>query len=286
MWEYKFLIVGTLKNCSKTLISTLDCIDKSFCRTSKYEYYLIESDSSDNTLQILKKIKKERKEFNFESYGFLKNKFPIRTERIAYCRNKYLDILFKNPIYNWVDYLVVIDFDGICSGLNESSLLSCWQYKEWDVMTCNNKGLYYDIYALRHDSWSPNDCWEHKRSLVEIGYSDFDAERQAVRGRMIKIDKSDNLIKVNSAFGGLAIYKKSSIPRDALYKGKDIEGKTICEHVIFNNFIKTNGGKIYINPNLIIGESPKEHTSEKNKFLVFLKKIILFLKSYYKKFFN
>lgn len=286
MQDKKFLIVGTVKNCSKTLFNTINCIDKAFSKTLKYKFFLVESDSTDNTSEILRNLKKKRKDFDFESCGFLKYKLPNRTERIAYCRNKYLNYLFKNSIYKWVDYLVVADFDGVCSSLNERNLSSCWEHDGWDVMTSNNKGLYYDIYALRHDIWSPNNCWEYKKALIEIGYNHFDAERQAVKGRMIKINPNAELIKVNSAFGGLAIYKKIAIPRDALYKGKDNNGQLICEHVIFNSFITSIGGNIYINPQLIIGESPKEHVLGGNKLFIFLKKLIRIIKSECKKLFS
>ena len=68
-----------------------------------------------------------------------------------------------------------------------------------------------------------------------------------------------------------------------LYTGKDKTGQLICEHVIFNSFITSIGGNIYINPQLVIGESPKEHVLGGNRLFVFFKKLILILKSELKK---
>ena len=77
---------------------------------------------------------------------------------------------------------------------------------------------------------------------------------------MIKIDSSEKVIPVDSAFGGLAIYKKSCIPDEAEYIGLSKNGEKICEHVSFHNSIKKNKGSIFINPKLIIGPSPYAHT--------------------------
>ena len=285
MQDNKFLIVGTVRNCSKTLLRTINCIDKSFFRALKYEFYLVESDSTDDTLSALKELKKSRQDFNFESQGFLKNKFPKRTDRIAYCRNKYLNVLFNNPYYNWVDYMVVLDFDGVCKNLNEKRLSSCWNNKEWDVITCNTYPTYYDIWALRHPLWSPNDCWGMKKSLKELGLDSYGAEKLAVRARMIKINPKNKFINVDSAFGGFAIYKKDSIPKNAFYSGKDSNNILICEHVIFHSFITSSGGKIYINPKLIIGNSPIEHKLSKNEWISNFQKIIIFLKDFFSQYF-
>ena len=55
------------------------------------------------------------------------------------------------------------------------------------------------------------------------------------------------MISVNSAFGGTGIYKLSSIPYNCKYKGSHPYGQEKCEHVDFNQGIKSNGGKLYIN---------------------------------------
>jgi hypothetical protein len=54
---------------------------------------------------------------------------------------------------------------------------------------------------------------------------------------------------VNQAFGGLAIYKMSSI-KNCNYTPHD--NNYICEHTIFTNNMKRNGySNFYINPKLI-----------------------------------
>ena len=58
------------------------------------------------------------------------------------------------------------------------------------------------------------------------------------------------LIPVNSAFGGIAIYKIKSI-QECRYNGLyDDEGEK-CEHVDFNECIRSKGGKIFINSSFL-----------------------------------
>ena len=66
---------------------------------------------------------------------------------------------------------------------------------------------------------------------------------------MIIIPPSDDWISVLSAFGGLAIYRKSILP-NARYVGA-LDNSPVCEHVPFHQAIVDNGGNIFINPSLI-----------------------------------
>ena len=50
-------------------------------------------------------------------------------------------------------------------------------------------------------------------------------------GPTIRLNPHRLELKVDSAFGGLAIYKVRSIPKTAKYIGVDVEGNEICEHV-------------------------------------------------------
>ncbi len=72
----------------------------------------------------------------------------------------------------------------------------------------------------------------------------------AVNSRMIHIPTDSDWIEVDSAFGGFAIYD-AAVFGFGEYSGVNVMGEETCEHVHFNNLIKEQGGKIYINPNLI-----------------------------------
>ena len=57
----------------------------------------------------------------------------------------------------------------------------------------------------------------------------------------------DGLLEVDSAFGGIAIYKLSSIPNNCNYVGKYQDESEYCEHVEFHRCIKKSGKNIHIN---------------------------------------
>jgi hypothetical protein len=196
--------------------------------------------------------------FNYSSLGTLREQFPRRTERIAYCRNHYLDTLKNNPTYKDVDYVVVTDLDGTNTHLTEENLLSNWKHTDWDVVTANQKGIYYDIWALRHPILSPNDCLGYYHFLVdELGIKKFTARKIAIHSRMITIPKSDKFIEVDSAFGGIAIYKKEVL-LDVCYVGIQ-DGREVCEHFPLHEQIRRKGYAIYINPNFVNCAAPLEH---------------------------
>jgi hypothetical protein len=57
-------------------------------------------------------------------------------------------------------------------------------------------------------------------------------------------------LEVDSAFGGLAVYKKS-VMMHGQYIGRYENGMEIAEHVPFHMEIRAHGGRILINPRLI-----------------------------------
>jgi hypothetical protein len=223
----------------------------------------------------LKELKSVYTNLDFVTLGNLEQKIPNRIERISYCRNQYLEAL-KTEKYSTVEYLVVSDLDGVNSLLNSSAVESCWIRDDWAAVTANQSAPYYDIYALRHPTWSPNDCWEFERQLRQQG-KDLDSAREiAVYSRQIVIRIDDKWIEVGSAFGGLGIYKVKFL-KDCLYSPTNQSGSVVCEHVALSQQIQANGGNIYINPRLInsawnphnMPNRPTRRLKRKIKILIF-----------------
>jgi FkbM family methyltransferase len=183
----------------------------------------------------------------------------LRTDRIAQCRNVYVDQIKSNPKYNEIDYVVVVDLDGLITEIDTKSILSCWDYDNWSAMTANQRAPYYDVWALRHDLWSPNDCWKQYEFFNLYNSISQDNLYTSIYSKMLEIPENSPIIKVNSAFGGLAIYIKS-IFDTCSYNGLTENGEQVCEHVYFNNLINSIGGNIFINPKLI-NAGYTEHTS-------------------------
>ncbi len=216
---------------------------------NELSFFLVESDSLDESVLVLSQLSSIYPEFNYVSMGCISSMYPSRTQRIAYCRNIYLDYFRNHAKY---DYLVVADLDGANNRLTKQGVLSCWNSPyRWDVCCANQLGPYYDIYALRHPIWCPTDCWKQQAFLQSHGMSKYKSSMVSVYDKMLTIDQSSPWIEVESAFGGLAIYKCSIINQSS-YSGVCPESNDdICEHVPFHASLRNNGAKIFINPMLI-----------------------------------
>ena len=99
------------------------------------------------------------------------------------------------------------------------------------------------------------------------GVSDEEAFERVFRPRVFSLPKGSQPVAVDSAFGGLGIYKMPSAIGGA-YRGErevritphDFAEQQItvqlCEHVPFNRRITRNGGRLFIVPSLINYTTP------------------------------
>lgn len=250
MLDIDILCVGIIRNGAAPLRRSVTTIDQAFGFAQKRKWLVIESDSDDNTLAVLGDLQKEIPSFSFQSLGILKDKIPERTHRIAYCRNAYLDEISANPQYKDVEYVVMADLDGVNDALDWKAALSCWTRIDWDACFANQTGAYYDIWALRHPVWSPNDCWQMHSFLVSNGVDPSYASYAAIGSRMIEISPDAPWIEVNSAFGGLGIYRRSVL-NNIRFDGRSPSAQQACEWVGFNQTLRARGHKLFINPKMI-----------------------------------
>jgi hypothetical protein len=248
-------IAGVARNCAKTLGGAVQSISNAFCIANTVKWIVVESDSDDETCRVLSDIQTSRADFKFHSLGKLRDAITARTERIAHCRNVYLQEFLFSPDYAGSGYLVVADLDDCNSLLTADGVESCFTQKDWSAVFANQLGPYYDIWALRHPLWCPDDCWREAEEITSDSVSYSEATWEKVSSRMITVDPEWRWIEVESAFGGLGIYKREALSR-ALYDGYTDKTSTflknqICEHVSINKKIIEEGGKLYINPALI-----------------------------------
>ncbi len=260
LFDQPFLIVGLVRNGEKTIDKEIRHLAKVFQNFSCLSWFVVESDSSDQTLYKLNGLTKDIPNFRFKSAGVLVDIMPSRLVRLAHCRNLYLDELRTNPLYQNIEYLVVADLDNMNPLLTEEAILSCWDKEVWGGCCANQRGPYYDLGALRHPDWMPNDCWRHYQFLLQQGKSEEEAMGAAVHANMVTIGEDSEWIEVDSAFGGIAIYPTKALG-DARYKGYDAQGRDAVDHIGFHEGIRANGYKIFINPKLI-NTSFNEHTRD------------------------
>jgi hypothetical protein len=247
----KFLIVGIVRNCSKHLLSEVARINSALSGFGNLSWFIVESDSTDKTVDVLDHISNIYKNFQYLSCGNLSLRIPVRTERLAFCRNLYLNYFRSNKPKQELDYVVVADFDGVNSNLTSDSIASCFERLEWDVCCANQAGPYYDIWALRHKIWNSGDCWKQFDFFENMGLKASLALEAAIYSKMLKIPQTHDWIEVDSAFGGLAIYRAHTLEADAFYEGLTPAGESVCEHVSLHSSLRSKNNKIFINPKLI-----------------------------------
>ncbi len=257
--QKKIVFAGCARNCAKWInpsLSTLSAIGNQF---ASYEILVFENDSSDETKWILKRAR-DSKEFPLTiiTQSGLDTKLPHRTQRLAHARNTLLDITLTN--FGEHDYLCWVDLDGIIgNSFSTDGFLSNFALERvWDGVFPVTNTFYYDIWALRHPVLSPGDyCSQIDRSDATLG-SDFIIGYHA-HMRQSRLQNLPAWLSVESAFGGMGIYKIPSIA-GARYQGL-VDENQICEHVPFNNTIVKTGGKLYINPKFKVEYPENSHRS-------------------------
>jgi len=245
------IIVGIVKDIGNTLKSDINNLSQALGFFNDIHWFLVESNSSDNSRKILAELKNSYPNFNYKSIIVDSSCSALRTESMATARNTYLAHLRDKVSPAEFPYVVIADFNLLNNKLSKESVLTSWLRNDWDIVTANQGGPYYDIWALRHPIWSPNDCWEQHNFIRNYVKFPEAAITFAIRSRMLKIPKKTEWIEVDSAFGGFAIYKTRWLLSQANYTGTDESGRAICEHVNFHKKLKEAGARIFINPGMI-----------------------------------
>src|SRR5690606_13435516 len=140
-----------------------------------------------------------------------------RTVYMAAARNRYLNRLKEFRRNNHVDYVIILDLD-LKGGFSYDGILNslCWIHGgKFDVMASN--GILYrkqeeEIQRIHYDTWAyrPLDRWNHSFS------DEFN---------LLSWNRGESPFEVNSAFGGVTIYRNSCILDDDTYLPGD------CDHV-------------------------------------------------------
>ena len=267
--QKKILFAGAVRDCEFFLPSILSAMENLESIFSEIAYLFVENDSIDATKKILNQWGKNKNAFKLISLDGV-GSIPIRTLRIEFARNVYLEFLKQDEQLKNFDYLVVLDMDDVNSqGIDANKLIEAIDFLEKEesraAIFANQLGTYYDMWALRHPDLCPNDVWEEVLSCVnDEKISDQQAFEKTFVRRLFSLSPNDDYVEVDSAFGGLGIYKipyviknKNSYLGSAVKVRLSEQGNPViyrwqsCEHVHFNLGIKNLGGKLFIKPDLI-----------------------------------
>jgi len=202
-------------------------------------FVIYENDSEDGTDELLKQWGDVDNRHIFSeklNVGRLRGREKRRVNSMASYRNKCLDFIREN--YSDFDYYIPVDldlvggisYDGIAHTIGSVNL-------DWDFVGSNGKNS-------RRGTVRYWDTFPHR----EIDNEDMSIGRQhmfALGRKLAPLKRGESFLPVNSCFGGMAIYKMSSI-QDATYTGES------SEHVAFNRTIIDRGGKGFVNPSQIV----------------------------------
>ena len=277
MINKKVVFCIPVRNESSNLKSLFRTLDKLNLKFEDYFTIFVESDSSDNSSDLIKKYLERRK-------GVLINKnlqgIENRVMRLAISRNEYLNFIKNDQSLKTYDLMIVLDCGGVNGSLTAKKIKNAILENENSIgIFPTQKFLYYDIWTLRIDNIINYDCFEElfksykKNSKIRKIFFNLIGKFLFINF-IIKTKK----INVISAYGGMGIYKLNKVI-DFTYDSNN--GKN-CEHVEFNKQIyKKYGNCLVLDKNLTNSFGINIHTinillcSASNYFANrFIKKII------------
>ena len=240
----KLLVFSTARNVEASVDifrKHIDPIVDLFHSSSRI--LICESDSDDKTLEKLQQWSRAQ----VYSFSHLSQTYSMRTERIAFCRNRLMNLTYEIES----DYILHVDLDVFRTDV--SSFISNFRYHtdDWAAMTVTSNDVYYDIWALRtlSDSILNFDVWHRVWAIEGNGtFCSDSVVEQLIRNHQKHIPIERGLIEVRSAFNGGGLYR-TKMTYGCQYSGAD----TTCEHVSFHLCIRDkHQGRIFINPEFIL----------------------------------
>jgi len=195
-------ICGCVKNCAKYIDSVFANILEISKIFLNFKIVIAYDESTDNTLDKLNEYKNKLGNVIIIMNN---NKSNIRTENISNARNSIIEFITSDILYSY-EYFIMMDFDDVCSGkLDISVLLKYLNRNDWDALSFNKKN-YYDIWAL---SFEPYICscfqFDHYSSK---GNEVVNLMKKEIVDKLSSINENQ-LLEVYSAFNGFSIYRTS-----------------------------------------------------------------------------
>jgi hypothetical protein len=263
------VFAGCARDCASHLPAVLANIERISERFADAACLFIENDSRDATKQILATWSGQRQKAEVICLDGLGNE-PARTRRLEFARNCYVEAIRADPQLRAFDLLFILDLDEINSAALdleaiERAVAFLLEDPERVGVFANQRGIYYDMWALRHPERCPGDIWEDVLDdVLTRQVQDAVAFDSTFRPRIFELpEASAQPMEVDSAFGGLGIYRLQAVlqnPSPYLgYKVKMVSRAgqrrllrwQTCEHVHFNSGLRLRGGRLFVLPWLV-----------------------------------
>lgn len=249
----KIVFIGLARNIGQSIAKSISKLVNLGETAKDYRIVVFENDSIDNTKNQLEILHQNNSKIIYISENYNRPQFgPVqdtdRTTALAEYRNKLKDYVKKYLID--YDFIIVTDLDFVdfsqsgCynsfgwlskyAGEIDAVAGNSYEYK--NVTSSEYKSLWnYDSWAFRYTWWN---------QLSQLESSTYD--RMLWFGFFI-MPVGSRIIPVNSAFGGMTIYKTEQFIQ-GLYEGYD------CEHVCFHYNLKQTlpSFQLVLNPSQIM----------------------------------
>jgi hypothetical protein len=258
------IFCGIVRNADQYIERNILRILRTAKEFKDFAVFIYENDSTDNTKTIL--LKYHRDPFIIVCEDGIKNDYleafkagkdttsELRCNILSQCRNKYLEYI-NNTNY---DYTCIVDldlkggwsYDGFFDSIaiiNQKQDVACVSaygiLSEYNNMApleqkIPSEYMMYDSLAFRP--------FNYDKQLSYMIQSQFN---------FFKTHRGDEPLLVYSNFNGLAIYKTSYLKNKKYSIRINPNNPVDCDHVIMHEQIRKSGGKILLNPNLIVSYS-------------------------------
>lgn len=202
--EEKVLICGICKNVAPAVQNSLENIELLGSWFADYRVIIYENNSEDNTPQLFSAWAEENDRVTFISEIIPPHELGLtRLERIAAARNRVLTKI-KDPQYSDFAYVVMADLDFFKPWPVEEIHKTISHGGDWDAVFANGvirTGVYYDRLAFRDKDYPFG-----PELLGDFFWKDVNNWKEGIR-----FEEGNKWSSVFSAFGGLGIYKRSSL---------------------------------------------------------------------------
>ena len=252
----EIIIVGLVRNLGHILYENVASIVNLNLYCPKLHFFLYENDSTDDTVSILQKCKKDFPNFAYQTDSLNLKSFDHknidstkdlksleRTQNLAKHRNiclNYVKEYFPNS-----DFTIVMDMDF--QKFSMDGLLNSfgWLYNNYADALVGNSFEFKKIFSSNSQNLWNYDCWAYRGSWWEDlqKYTNHYEYDPMFWFGVWQPPVGSEPIQVNSAFGGIGIYKTKQYIT-VKYDGYD------CEHVCLHKNLKYKypDYKLCINP--------------------------------------
>jgi hypothetical protein len=257
--EQSIIVCSIVRNAAKGLRRNIPIINRLCALFKTYDIIVYENDSTDNTRELLINWKKYNKSNihiiceDVESSSTVPSSSEVRCNpffskkriaKMAYLRNKYMKYIDENKLV--ADYIVIVDLD-VAELYLEDIINSFEIEKEWDVICAYGYSLGPSLRRRYHDTYALS--LHGESNIPQTERFIFELPRKLAKD----FNNSIDLYPVDSAFGGLAIYKFNAIQglRYKVIDNDDSRVEVRCEHFSLNRQAAERGyTRIFINPEM------------------------------------